>query len=48
MQFIAQLDEKIRESVFGNVGSMAVFQFGSEDANFLKSSFLQFSVLKIS
>ncbi|HMP67517.1 MAG TPA: DUF87 domain-containing protein [Candidatus Paceibacterota bacterium] len=35
-QFIAQLDEGIRDSVFGNVGSMAVFRVGSEDAEFLE------------
>lgn len=38
-QFIAQLDEKIRDSVFGNVGSMAVFRVGSEDAEFLQKQF---------
>ena len=34
-QFIKQIDEKIRDSVFGNVGSMAIFRVGSEDAEFL-------------
>jgi hypothetical protein len=38
-QFIAQLDEKIRDSVFGNVGSMAVFRVGSEDAEFFEKQF---------
>jgi len=38
-QFIAQLDEKIRDSVFGNVGSMAVFRVGAEDAEFLQKQF---------
>lgn len=38
-QFIAQLDEKIRDSVFGNVGSMASFRVGSDDADFLESQF---------
>jgi hypothetical protein len=38
-QFIAQLDEKIRDAVFGNVGSMAVFRVGSEDAEFLQKQF---------
>ena len=36
-QFIAQLDEKIRDAVFGNVGSMAVFRVGPEDAQFLEN-----------
>ena len=35
-QFIAQLDEPIRDAVFGNVGSMAVFRVGPEDAQFLE------------
>jgi hypothetical protein len=35
-QFIAQLDEKIRDAVFGNVGSMAVFRVGAEDAELLE------------
>lgn len=35
-QFIAQLDERIRDAVFGNVGSMAVFRTGPEDAQFLE------------
>ena len=38
-QFIAQLDEKIKDSVFGNVGSMAVYRVGSDDAKYLESIF---------
>ncbi len=38
-QYIAQLDEKIKDSVFGNVGSMAVFRVGSDDADYLESQF---------
>lgn len=38
-QFIAQLDEKIRDAVFGNVGSMAVFRVGADDAEFLQKQF---------
>ncbi len=38
-QFIAQLDEKIKNSVFGNVGSMAVFRVSSDDAEFLSKQF---------
>lgn len=38
-QFIAQLDEGIRDAVFGNVGSMAVFRVGYEDAEFLENQF---------
>jgi len=35
-QFIAQLDETIRDAVFGNVGSMATFRVGPEDAHTLE------------
>ncbi len=38
-QFIAQLTEKIRDAVFGNVGSMVVFRVGAEDAEFLARQF---------
>ncbi len=31
-QFIAQLDESIRDAVFGNVGNMLVFRVSAEDA----------------
>lgn len=38
-QFIAQLEEKIRDSVFGNVGSIASFRVSTQDAEFLSSQF---------
>jgi hypothetical protein len=38
-QFIGQLDEKIKNAVFGNVGSMAVYRVGTEDAEFLEKQF---------
>ncbi|MDD3662884.1 MAG: TraM recognition domain-containing protein, partial [Candidatus Pacebacteria bacterium] len=38
-QYISQLDESIRNAVFGNVGSMAVFRVSSEDAQFLENKF---------
>jgi len=38
-QYITQLEEKIRNAVFGNVGSMAVFRVSSEDAQFLEKRF---------
>jgi type IV secretory pathway TraG/TraD family ATPase VirD4 len=34
-QFISQLDEKVRDSVFGNVGSMISFRVGADDAEYL-------------
>ncbi len=38
-QFIAQLDEGIKEAVFGNVGSLAAFRVGPGDAEFLSRQF---------
>src|SRR5690606_26477854 len=38
-QFVAQLEEKIRDAVFGNVGSLAAFRVGPEDAEFLEKQF---------
>ena len=38
-QFIAQLTEKVRDSVFGNVGSQLVFRVGVQDAEFLVKQF---------
>jgi hypothetical protein len=38
-QFLAQIDEKAREAVFGNVGNMAVFRVGEEDAEFFAKQF---------
>ncbi len=39
-QYISQIDEDIKNAVFGNVGSLAVFRVGSEDAEFLEKQFL--------
>jgi hypothetical protein len=38
-QFIGQLPEDISKAVFGNVGSMAIFRVGPEDAEFLTQFF---------
>ncbi len=38
-QFIAQLEEDIRDAVFGNVGSIAAFRIGAEDAEYLEKQF---------
>jgi hypothetical protein len=42
-QYIGQLtkgsDTKIKDAVFGNVGTMITFKIGSEDAEFLKKEF---------
>lgn len=38
-QFIKQLKEPIRDAVFGNVGSLAVFRISPDDAEFMKNKF---------
>jgi hypothetical protein len=38
-QFIAQLEDKIKDAVFGNVGSELVFRVGVQDAEFLVKQF---------
>ena len=38
-QYIAQLPEDIKGAVFGNVGSMAVFRVGPDDATYLEKQF---------
>ena len=38
-QYISQLEENIKNAVFGNVGSMAVYRVSTEDANFVEQKF---------
>lgn len=38
-QYIKQLEDKIRDAVFGNVGSLCAFRVGAEDAEFLEKTF---------
>ncbi len=38
-QFLAQLDDKIKASVFGNVGNMVVYRCGIDEAEFLQKQF---------
>jgi type IV secretory pathway TraG/TraD family ATPase VirD4 len=38
-QFIDQLTDKIKESVFGNVGTICAYRVGAKDAEFLQSQF---------
>lgn len=38
-QFLAQVDDKIKDAVFGNVGSMSVFRVGQDDAEFFGKQF---------
>ncbi len=38
-QYITQMEETVRDAVFGNVGTMIVFRVGAEDAEFLEKEF---------
>ncbi|MCK9577991.1 type IV secretion system DNA-binding domain-containing protein [bacterium] len=38
-QYIAQMEEKVRDAVFGNVGTMITFRVGADDAEFLEREF---------
>ncbi|OGF64489.1 hypothetical protein A2661_03030 [Candidatus Giovannonibacteria bacterium RIFCSPHIGHO2_01_FULL_45_24] len=38
-QYVAQMDEKARDAVFGNVGTIAAFRVGAEDAEMLEKEF---------
>ncbi len=38
-QYISQLEENIKNAVFGNVGSMAIYRISTEDANFVEQQF---------
>ncbi len=38
-QYITQMEETVRDAVFGNVGTLAVFRVGAEDAEFLEREF---------
>jgi len=38
-QYITQMEEEIRDAVFGNVGTLAVFRVGAEDAEYLEREF---------
>ena len=38
-QFIGQLPEGVKDAIFGNVGSMAIFRLGTDDAEYLEKYF---------
>ena len=38
-QYITQMDEKVRDAVFGNVGTLISFRVGAEDAEFIEKEF---------
>lgn len=39
-QYLGQLDEKLREAIFGNVGTIIAFKVGAGDALYLEKEFL--------
>jgi len=39
-QYIAQMDETVRDAVFGNVGTLISFRVGAEDAEYLEKEFV--------
>lgn len=38
-QFISQIDDEVKNAIFGNVGTMASFRVGVSDANYLQNEF---------
>jgi len=38
-QYIAQMEEKVRDAVFGNIGTMMLFRVGADDAEFIEREF---------
>ncbi len=39
-QYISQMEEEVRDAVFGNVGTIVSFRVGAEDAEFLEKEFM--------
>jgi len=39
-QYIAQMEEEVRDAVFGNVGTILSFRVGAEDAEYLEKEFI--------
>ena len=38
-QYISQMEEEVRDAVFGNIGTIATFRVGAEDAEWLEKEF---------
>jgi CxxC-x17-CxxC domain-containing protein len=38
-QYVTQIDEKVRDAIFGNAGSIVAFRVGATDAEFLEKEF---------
>lgn len=39
-QYITQMEEEVRDAVFGNVGTLILFRIGAEDSEFLEREFM--------
>ena len=39
-QYISQMEETVRDAVFGNIGTLVCFRVGADDAEFLEKEFL--------
>jgi len=39
-QYVAQMDETVRDAVFGNIGTLISFRVGAEDAEYLEKEFV--------
>ncbi len=39
-QYISQMEETVRDAVFGNIGTLVTFRVGAEDAEFLEKEFI--------
>ncbi len=39
-QYIAQMEEPVRDAVFGNIGTMVTFRVGAQDAEYLEKEFV--------
>lgn len=38
-QYLGQLEEAVREAIFGNVGTIIAFRLGAEDAQYMAREF---------
>ncbi len=41
-QYITQMEETVRDAVFGNIGTLICFRVGAEDAEFLEKEFIPY------
>src|SRR3989339_1877584 len=38
-QFVSQIDDEVKNAIFGNVGTMCVYRMGVSDANIMEREF---------